>query len=100
MEGGGLKSLETRRQLLAMQCEVHRQIFRQQMAGLRSKGAVAGKTLDTLRNFRPAFLMAAPIAGFFLARRWPALKGMATRGLLGWAVFRRAGKVLSSLTRK
>ena len=95
--GQQIRELDTRRRLLAMQSDIHRKTLRLQLSELRARGSLAGKTLHQVQ---PALLVAAPVVGYLLVRRWPALKNFATRGFLGWAALRRAGRIVSSLMGK
>jgi hypothetical protein len=92
-----MNALQSRKQELLLQSEVNRRMLARDSKRLQATLAWADSGIDLARKINPAFMIAAPLLGFWLARR--AASGSAPWGKVAfcWQLFRKASSILKRL---
>jgi hypothetical protein len=87
-----LARLQAHKELLVVQCDLHRGILRVECARLRSKFDWVDRSSEWIQKARPWLPLLAPVAGFLVARRWKKVLGFAGR-TVGWRLLWRVFKL-------
>jgi hypothetical protein len=103
---------EYKRELLA-RSEVYRQTLALQRAELQSSFAWVPRSVGTVRSILPLLAVAAPIAGFFFARKKftasprlrkdpepPVKKGLFATALMGFQLYNRVRPILTAFAQR
>jgi hypothetical protein len=87
-----LARLQARKELLVAQCDLQRGILYLECTRLRESLNWVGRSAGWMQRVLPWLPLAAPVAGFLVARRWKTLIGYAGKAFgwrMLWRVFRR-----------
>lgn len=84
-----LAGLARRKETLVAAAEVERAALHVAMGRVSRPLRWLDQAERYLRPWRPLLLVAAPVGGFLLTRRWPGLVRWASRGLGAWGLGRR-----------
>jgi hypothetical protein len=79
-----LDQLETRKQELLLESELHRQTLALQWQGLKVSVSWMRTGIDLVRSLQPLWVVAAPMAGLFLGRQWKSGSGWWRKALFVW----------------
>jgi len=90
----GLTELQKHKQALVAQSELCRAMLQVECAQLEHTLAWVDGGLRLAKSFSPWLALAAPLAGFFLARKRSGLRGLWLKGWAGWRLLRRAWSAL------
>jgi hypothetical protein len=83
-----LRALKERKDLLIAECDLHRGIIVVELARARHSFDWMARCSETLSWVRPWIPLAAPVAGFFMARNWRTVMKWSGR-TLGWKLLGR-----------
>lgn len=83
-----LARLQTQKELLVAQCDLHRSIFNVECARLRGSFDWLERGSDLIHRAKPWLPFIAPVAGFVIVRRWKQVLRLAGR-TMGWKVIWR-----------
>jgi hypothetical protein len=107
-----ITSLDAYKRELLARSEVYRQSLALQTQELQSSVAWVPRSLGLVRSVAPIFALAAPIAGFFFARKKltdspkskspepRAKKGLFATALMGYQLYNRVRPILTAFTHK
>jgi hypothetical protein len=84
-----LKALRERKRLLVARSQTCRQALTMQLDTFRGDSAWLHRGVDSLARYRSFLWLAAPVAGFLIARRARVLRRFLIRGLTAWQVVDR-----------
>jgi hypothetical protein len=85
--------LQAYKELLLAESSVNRGVLALQFQQLKRASPFGRPASELLELFRPAAFILAPIAGYFLIRRWRAVGGLWRWGVAGCQLAKKAWKV-------
>ena len=94
-----MKELQEWKELLLAQSELRRRMLQLQYEELESRTEWVDKGFSFLQSARPFLVIAAPLAGFLVARRWSLLRKLSATGLLSWRLIRGGLRVVRKFIR-
>ena len=83
-----LRALKAQKDLLVAQCDLHRGILVVEIARARHSFDWMSRCSEALARVKPWIPLAAPVAGFFMARNWRTVVKWSGR-TLGWKLLGR-----------
>jgi hypothetical protein len=83
-----LGELKAQKNLLMAQCDLHRGIIAVEVTRARHSFDWFSRCSETLNRVRPWIPLAAPVAGFFMARNWRTMLKWSGR-TVGWKLLGR-----------
>lgn len=88
-EHAQLKSLAERKRLLQAQCDICRKSLQLQFITFQSDSAWLHRGIGSLSRYRSVLWLAAPVAGFLVARRAKTLRWLVIKGFALWQLSSR-----------